>query len=315
MFKIVSKVIFILLPLILSTGAATLVFAAPVKQTVACEQDYSVQADDWLSKLADKFYGDILAYPAIVEATNVAAQADGSYATITNPDLIEIGWKICVPSAADAQALMGGQMAVGEKTTFSVRIENIGDFKFKSSSLFNTPTGATEPGPLLPGGVYEFAFSAAPGDRLSLATMLVHSNDWFIGPGQAGIALFNEDGSPVGGEVTDQIQIWDAGTEINQEPALGADQPLQQAGPNTGVVDSDNTVRVATDAQPTVLSCELKIFPMRARCLLQMATPIPPPLRRACGWSILTQVLYSPRVRLILGKGWKPWLKMVIRPV
>lgn len=73
---------------------------------VACEEDVTVQADDWLSKFADKFYGDPLAFPAIFEATNAKAAVDDSYATIENADLIEIGWKICVPSADDAQALL-----------------------------------------------------------------------------------------------------------------------------------------------------------------------------------------------------------------
>ena len=80
-------------------------FAAPVLQT-ACEQDVTVQADDWLSKLAEKFYGDVLAFPAIVEATNAAG---GDYATISNPDVIEPGWKLCIPSGADAQALLGSE--------------------------------------------------------------------------------------------------------------------------------------------------------------------------------------------------------------
>jgi rhamnose transport system substrate-binding protein len=86
--------------------------AALAQEAVACEEDYSVQADDWLSKIADKFYGDVLAFPAIFEATNAAAQAGGgSYATIENPDLIEPGWVLCIPSAEDAQALLGGETA------------------------------------------------------------------------------------------------------------------------------------------------------------------------------------------------------------
>ena len=52
--------------------------AAPLLQGVACEQDVVVQADDWLSKLADKFYGDVLAFPAIAEATNAKAAVDDS---------------------------------------------------------------------------------------------------------------------------------------------------------------------------------------------------------------------------------------------
>lgn len=79
---------------------------------VACESDVVVQADDWLSKLADKFYGDPLAFPIIAEATNAKAAADSSYATIANVDLIEVGWKLCIPSVADAQALLGEERPI-----------------------------------------------------------------------------------------------------------------------------------------------------------------------------------------------------------
>lgn len=62
---------------------------------------YIVQADDWLSKLAEKYLDDLLAYPQIVEATNAQYETDKSFAQITNPDLIEIGWKIWIPAAAE----------------------------------------------------------------------------------------------------------------------------------------------------------------------------------------------------------------------
>jgi branched-chain amino acid transport system substrate-binding protein len=88
------------------------VSAAPVSQDMACEQDVVVQADDWLSKLSDKFYGDILAYPVIVEATNQQNAVDDSYANITNPDLIEVGWKLCIPSSADAEAFLSSESAM-----------------------------------------------------------------------------------------------------------------------------------------------------------------------------------------------------------
>lgn len=77
----------------------------------ACESDVVVQADDWLSKIAEKFLGDVLAFPAIAQATNAKAAADKSYAVIANPDVIEPGWKLCIPSAADAQAMLGGGAA------------------------------------------------------------------------------------------------------------------------------------------------------------------------------------------------------------
>jgi rhamnose transport system substrate-binding protein len=108
MLKNFSKILSILMLVALLIPTATVALA---QDAVACDEDYSVQADDWLSKLADKFYGDVLAYPAIFEATNAAAATDSSYATIANADLIEPGWKLCIPSAEDAQAMMGGAMA------------------------------------------------------------------------------------------------------------------------------------------------------------------------------------------------------------
>ena len=76
-------------------------------QGLACDQDIVVQADDTLSVIADKVYGDILAFPAIVEATNQAGGSDDSYTIIDNPDVIEIGQKLCVPSSDDASAFLG----------------------------------------------------------------------------------------------------------------------------------------------------------------------------------------------------------------
>ncbi|HKI96117.1 MAG TPA: spondin domain-containing protein [Gemmatimonadales bacterium] len=132
---------------------------------------------------------------------------------------------------------------------FTVTIQNVGNaYPFIKSGIFNTPFGATAPGPIGPGAAYEFSFTAPKGAKLSLATMFVPSNDFFYAPDTAGIALYNPDGSPVSGDVTDQFKLWDAGTEINQEPGLGPDQPQRQAGPNTGAADPDSLVRVAPDS-------------------------------------------------------------------
>ncbi len=78
---------------------------------IMCETDEIVQADDWLSKIAQKYYEDALAYQIIADATNAKAATDDSYATIENVDLIEPGWKLCIPSLEDAQALMETSMA------------------------------------------------------------------------------------------------------------------------------------------------------------------------------------------------------------
>ena len=346
MFNTFKRVTASLLSLTLLATTATSAFAAPPNQAMmACEQDYVVQADDWLSKLADKYFGDVSAYPAIVEATNAAAQADSSYTTIANPDLIEVGWQLCIPSAADAQALtgemmvgeemmgeemtgveamggemtgeamaseemtgeemMGGEMTgqgmMGETTSFVVRIENVGDAAqgalttsfapgvwvvhtaadplfsagqadrgqglealaedgdpsslaaavvsqsgVSAGGVFDTPVGATEPGVLLPGQAYEFTVEAVPGDMLSLATMFVQSNDLFYAPDGQGIALFNGDGTPVSGDVTGQIYLWDTGTEVNQQPGVGPDQAPRQAGLDSGP-DENGVVHIVSD--------------------------------------------------------------------
>ena len=129
---------------------------------------------------------------------------------------------------------------------YLVRIENVSKaYDFMSSGSFAVPMGADGPGPLLPGGTYEFHFHAGQGHYLSFATMFVQSNDLFYAPDGRGIALWDEDG-PITGDITDQIMLWDAGTEVNQEPGTGADQPIR-GGNNSGAADSDNTVRLATD--------------------------------------------------------------------
>ncbi len=81
-------------------------FATPSTQEITCAEEYTVQADDWLSKIADKLLGDVLAYPAIVAATNQKHTADASFAEVANPDSIEVGWKLCIPSVETAQALL-----------------------------------------------------------------------------------------------------------------------------------------------------------------------------------------------------------------
>lgn len=74
--------------------------AGPLPQTEG--QSYTVQTGDWLSKLADKFYGDTQAWQVIVDATNAKAATDSTFAPITNPNLIEVGQKLWIPAAAEA---------------------------------------------------------------------------------------------------------------------------------------------------------------------------------------------------------------------
>ncbi len=114
--------------------------------------------------------------------------------------------------------------------------------------VFNTPAGASEPGPALPGDAYEVTFSAERGQAVSFATMMVQSNDRFFAPFEYGIALYDTVGNPRSGDVTSQVYLWDAGTEIDEEPGTGPNQAIRQSAPNTGLVDPNNNVRYAVDS-------------------------------------------------------------------
>ena len=73
---------------------------------VTCEADVVVQTEDWLSKIADKSLGDLLAFSVIAEATNAKAALDDSYATIEDVNIIEPGWKLCIPGLEESRLLL-----------------------------------------------------------------------------------------------------------------------------------------------------------------------------------------------------------------
>lgn len=95
--------------------------------------------------------------------------------------------------------------------------------------IFYKPVGAERDEELWPGKTYEFVVTADPGDRLSLATMLMQSNDALYATGERGIALFDGGGTPISGDVTDQLLLWDMGTERNQVCGFGPDAGMFQA--------------------------------------------------------------------------------------
>jgi hypothetical protein len=105
------------------------------------------------------------------------------------------------------------------------------------------PVGAAAEGPLTPGQRYEFEITARPGETLSLAWMFGQSNDLFYANDRP-IALFTDSGKPASGEMTAQIALWDAGTEVNEEPGLGPNQAPRQKTPDAGVPERQAIARV-----------------------------------------------------------------------
>ena len=154
-----------------------------------------------------------------------------------------------------AGAILGFGCGDDEASTrFTVEIVNVApEPRALSVGRFDTPVGENSPFALGPGQSYRFTFDAPPRARLSLATMLVPSNDFFVAPAEReGLALFDSmSGVPVEGDVTRQLALWDAGTEANQPLGEGDTQandvPGQGQGMrgNFGPPDSDANVRRA----------------------------------------------------------------------
>lgn len=153
-----------------------------------------------------------------------------------------------IPTVALAGIFVIGACDDGNEATqpiaFRVHIENVASFTHVKSGVFNTPLGAQDPGPLAPGAAYEFTFTAGPNHRLAFATMFGQSNDWFFAPRDGSLALYDGD-TPISGDVTDQIGLYDSGTEVDEEPAVGAHTGPNQASSvdGLGAADPDNTVR------------------------------------------------------------------------
>jgi hypothetical protein len=102
-----------------------------------------------------------------------------------------------------------------------------------TNGTFNRPVGASMPGPLTPGAAFEFEVMASPGAHLFVTFMFGQSNDLFFG-NENGIDLFDKTGKPLSGAVTSQFGLWDAGTEVNEEPGIGPNQAPRQKSANTG---------------------------------------------------------------------------------
>jgi ribose transport system substrate-binding protein len=121
MKKIVNVISVLVLATLLFSAAPAYTLAQ--EEEVVCEQDVVVQAEDWLSKIAEKVFGNPLAFQAIADATNAKAATDDSYNRIDDVNVIEPGWKLCIPSGEQA----GVALATGERPTIALVVGVQGD--------------------------------------------------------------------------------------------------------------------------------------------------------------------------------------------
>jgi nucleoid-associated protein YgaU len=73
-------IIIFAIPLLLISAPET-THATPLSQAED-SQIYTVESGDWLSKLADRFYDDLLAWPTIWKATNEKSAKDSRFSII-----------------------------------------------------------------------------------------------------------------------------------------------------------------------------------------------------------------------------------------
>jgi hypothetical protein len=105
----------------------------------------------------------------------------------------------------------------------TITIENVVDGKSLVQS--GTFKGSGTPPVIFPGQSVSISFYAGKGQSISFATMYGWSNDLFFAPVNPGIKLYNDSGTPVTGDVSSQVKLWDNGTRINQIPGSNATHP------------------------------------------------------------------------------------------
>ena len=181
----------------------------------------------------------------VAERAGIAAQDGSRYPFALSPGFYIISNKSSqiFEDGKPASRQLEAQAEDGNPSLFFKRfVSKVGSL---NTGVFNKPAGKEMPMPIFSGDAFEFEVYAAQGMKLNLAFMYGQSNDLFYAP-EKPISLFDASGNPTGGDVTDAFKLWDAGTEINQAPGLGADQGPRQKGPNTGTAEN-GVVRLVSD--------------------------------------------------------------------
>ena len=105
----------------------------------------------------------------------------------------------------------------------TITIENVLDSKPLVESGTFKNSGASPV--IMPNESLSFQFSAAKGQALSFVSMYGWSNDLFFAPANPGIKLYQDNGTPIEGDVSSQLKLWDNGTRINQVPGANVMHP------------------------------------------------------------------------------------------
>lgn len=181
----------------------------------------------------------------------------------------------------------GSSLKKGEKPDtpnegmFTVVIENVSvAYDYFAAGAKFIPDGQNAPGPAFPGQSFTVEFHAGKGHKLSFATMYGASNDLFYAPSDEGISLFSGD-TPLTGDITSMISLWDAGTEVNQAPASGmqgADEsvPIQSVRNTDNVMDGYDYNNVEENIQVSLAYDGTSMFTLTINVQSTSGTPLSP---------------------------------------
>lgn len=165
--------------------------------------------------------------------------------------------------------------------TFTVKIENaFTSYDYFAAGAVFVPDGENSAGPAFPGQSFTIKFHAGKGHKLSFATMYGASNDLFYAPSDEGISLFSGN-SPLTGDITSLISLWDAGTEENHAPGSGIDgaeesEPVQSVRNTDNVMDGYNYNNVEENVKVWLAFDGISMFTLTINVLETSGTPLSP---------------------------------------
>ncbi|MFN8460057.1 MAG: copper resistance protein NlpE N-terminal domain-containing protein [Anaerolineae bacterium] len=212
-------------------------------------QAYTVQAGDWLSKIAQQQLGDPLAYPAIVAATYAKAAEDNSFAVLTDANAIEAGQKLWIPASKFVGvygASLPAASSPGRQMTLTLNLDNSAQL---SSDYLNGEAPIVEIGTWqdngnntatvslsgrLDGVVYEAPVAIT--FRLEGSTLTATEYDQTL-YGSAGLTLQRQVSAPPVAQTDQAVGIYKALLPAASSPGIDS----------TLYLNIDNTVRLVED--------------------------------------------------------------------
>lgn len=114
-----------------------------------------------------------------------------------------------------------------------------------------------------PGEFFEIDFVAVDGANMNFVSMSSISNDWLFAPRGTGIDLFDASGNAILGDITDQVLLWDAGTEEENVETRGGGAPeLREDDDNPNVRIQDVDVSEYITVELTAYNAATSTFTM-----------------------------------------------------